>query len=381
MRDAAPNAATKPFWRHRGLQLAAVAALVALSWLYNYLESLPVARKVAEGDAKSFAVTRDRPIRLGGIASGGAISFQLLSAKRLVLTLPADAKLLSPELAAFLDKAKREAPTLTSYGSNQILMVAETASNERVSIALEFAGGDPASRTENALLLQKAAPERFKNGLRLTAEGAPIKVTIDLSRNLQSPAVGRMMLSYKGAAATLGHAQFLLKPGDSLVGEFLDAAAGPGSAAQPVAFDLMNGEMPLKVHSIAAGSAAAGGTFEADHIVCATGRRLLWYKILPSLNLSDCGPETLAVSGFDFASGQLTFAGENAFFEGVDKEADSARYVTWLRSNLIVQLLIGALLSSLLIPWALKQFKGEKSEEQSAPARSAKTRRRKPPRA
>jgi len=376
MTDASPSAARKPFWRRRSLQLAAVAALIFLSWLYTYLESLPLARRVTEGDAKSFLVTRDRPIRLGGIAGGEAISFRILSEKRLVLTLPGDAQLLSPALGAFQDKARREAQTLTGYGSGQILLVAETAPNERVSVTLRFPEAAPASRTENALLLQKAAPERFKNGLRLTAQGAPMKVSIDLSRNLQSPAVGRMMLSYKGTAATLGHAEFLVRPGEALVGEFLDGAAGSGPTAQPVAFDLVNGEAPLKVRSIAAGSVGTGDAFAADHIVCATGRHLLWQKLLPKLALSDCGPETLAVSGFDFPSGQLTFVGDNAFFEGTG-DADKARYVTWLRSNLIVQLLIGALLSSLLIPWALKQFKGEKSEE-PAPAGGAKGRRKKP---
>jgi hypothetical protein len=377
MKSGASNETTKPLWRRRWLQVTAAVSLVFLSWLYNYLESIPAARKPAESDAKSFVVTKDRPIHLGGIAGGGTISFRLQSAKRLILTLPGDAKLLSPDLNAFLDKAKRQAAMLTSYGGDQVLMVAETAPNEQVSVALEFAGGDPANPTEAALLLQKAAPERFENGLRLATEGVPAKVTIDFSRNLPTPPVGRMMLSYKGAAATLGHAQFLLKPGDSLVAEFPDTAP-PGPAAQPVKFDMVSGAASLDVRSIAAGTVAAGGRFAADHIVCATGRHLLWYKLLPKLSLSDCGPETLAVSGFDFPSGQLTFAGENAFFKGVDKEADSARYVTWLRSNLIVQLLIGALLSSLLIPWALKQFKGEKSEEPT-PAKSAKTRRKKPP--
>jgi hypothetical protein len=302
------------------------------------------------------------------------MSFQLQSARRLVLTLPTSAKLLSPDTNAFLDKAKREASTLTSYGRDQILMVAETAPNERVSVTLEFAAVDPANRTESALLLQKTAPERFENGLRLTTEGAPVKVTVDFSRNLPTPPVGRMMLSYKGAAAMLGHAEFLLEPGDSLVAEFPETAP----ASRPVDFDMVSGSAVLNVRSIAAGSVAAGGGFAADHIVCATGRHLLWYKIMPSLSLSDCGPETLEVSGFDFPSGQLTFAGTNAFFKGVDKEADGGRYVTWLRSNLIVQLLIGALLSSLLIPWVLAQFKREKGEE-AAPAKSGKGRRKGPP--
>ncbi|MBC9033436.1 hypothetical protein IAG41_13650 [Sphingomonas sp. JC676] len=379
MKGNLSSTATKPLWRRHWLQVTAVAALVFLSWLYNYLESIPVARKPAESDATSFVVAKDRPIRLGGIASGGVMSFRLQSARRLVLTLPGDAKLLSPELNAFLDKAKREASTLSSYGNEQILLVAETAPNEQVSVTLEFAGGVPANRTGNALLLQKTAPERFeKNGLSLLTEGAPVKITVDFSRNLMTPPVGRMMLSYKSAAATLRHAEFLLKPGGSLVAEFPDTAMAPGTASQLVKFDMISGSASLNVRSIAAGTVAAGGGFAADHIVCATGRHLLWYKLLPSLSLSDCGPETLQVSGFDFPSGQLTFAGTNAFFKGVDKEADSARYVTWLRSNLIVQVLIGALLSSLLIPWALALFKREKGEE-AAPAQSAKRGRKRPP--
>lgn len=348
-----------PLWRRRSLQFVAVAVLALLAWAAYWLENVPVARRFGDDDAAKLRLAVDQPIALAGLAAGKAVGIRLVGAKRLDLTLPDGAEMRSPELAPFLAKAQRDAAILTGIecGANQTLLKALTEPRESVQAIVTLVDSPGGSGTSRTLNFQRTDPAQYDGGLRIWANGAKLRLSVDFNRSDQSSQAGRMVLCHNGHAVTLGHAEFDMPLGQALIAQFRDAAEGGES--RPVAeFDFYSPQRTgLAAAAVATGSLGEGGAVAPARIACgAGGRTWLWRRIVPSVTLADCASDALTVTALDFASGQFTIAGGAVFFAGI-KPDDTARLVSKGKDNLVVQGVLAALLGSLIIPWVLAQFK------------------------
>jgi hypothetical protein len=346
----------RSFWQSGRMKLVAIALVALLTWAYYYVQHVPVARDFSKEDAQLVAVNRDAAVRLGGIPAGDILTFRTVAARRLILTLPAESKMLSPEAAPFKAKSLADAPSLPGFActKDSVMLEAQTKAGETVSVRLVFPESS-ATKLGGALIFDKAPTQQFQNGLRFESEQSDLRLTVDYSRSDSAPAAGRMILCDAGTAAMLGHAEFEIPARNAAVAEFLDIAPGPDATA---AFDFPGAMSRVAVNSIAGGLLDDNGAFTTQRLACAAaGHAHLWGKILPRVDLTDCTLAGLYVSGFDLNSGLLNVSVRPALFQNF-QDKDSAHYVSNAMSgNLIVQLLILALLTGTIIPWVIRQFK------------------------
>jgi len=348
-----------PWHKHR-LKILAAATLALLAWLAYYLEYLPISRSFTPADAALTRITDDEAVRLEGVASGDLGSFRSVTARRVRVTLPATAVMSSPELSAFQAKAARERDAVgITCGDEAAVLDARPAENENATVQLALDSASPRKAQASALLIGKPDPNQYKNGIVVRADQAKMTVSVAMNRNDANPRMGTMTLCRSGRAATLGRAEFELAPGQPLVVEFLDPQGSADLA--PAVFD-MQGRIP--VTAISGGRYEEDVPFERERIACGTSKdgTKLWARFMPDVGLSDCSPKSLFVTGIDIANGKLSVAKRPAYFRSFDDKKDSAHYVSRTLSNPILQqLLIGGLISGMLIPWALRQFRGERN--------------------
>lgn len=358
-------------WRRHRVKLLAVGLVALLAWLAYYLENVPLSRDFGPPEAKLAKVSQDDALQFGGISDGPVGSFRTVGARRLVVTLPEGAQMQSPEASAFAAKAQKERTELAglSCGSGQSILDARPGSGENATVGLAVAkeGGT------GGLLIAKPDPARYKNAMLVRADGAALNVGIALNRSGEQPPSGRMTLCRSGAAAILGQAEFRVPAGEPVVVEFLDPTAAPGTSDA-----VFEQPQSIILSSVAVGRLDEDGAFEPDRLACGADRKgtRLWARLMPRVGLSDCAARSLAITGFDPATGEIAVSKRPAYFQGFDEKKDSARFVSKALSNPVLQqLLIGGLLGSTLIPWALRQFR--KKEEDDDEERPVRRRRRK----
>jgi hypothetical protein len=362
------------FWRRHRIKLLAVAVVIVLAWLAYYLENIPVARDFGSEDAKLTVVADDQAARIGGVADGPVGSVRLVAARRLKVTIPGRSTMVSPELGPFEAKAAADKATLAGLtcGSDYSLLDAHAGIGETATVALSLSSNSP--NEERALLIGRADPSQFdKNSLMLRAEGAKLNLVVDFQSSGEGAKQGLMTLCRSGASASLGHAEFAVPAGAPVVFEFqeIDPAAG---AVPGAAFDLPHA---LAVSSVALARFEADGPFEPERIACGAQRAgdMHWNAVMPRVDLSNCRPRSLLVTEFDVASGKVTISKRPAFFRNFDPASDVAHFVSRALKNPVVQqLLVGGILSGIVVPWVIAQFR--KSKKPKPPRRRPKPRPR-----
>ena len=360
-------------WARHRLKLLAVAILAALAWVAYYLEYLPVSRQFMDGDRELVGIARQKAVQLNGVPHGKIGAFRLVEARRLQVSLPKGVAMTSPEQGPFLAKAARDRATLAgiSCGEGHTLVDAHTVVGENATLALSLveAGGD----AEATVVLERADPGKYENGIRVRADKASLRLTAELNQSGSGPAAGAMILCRSGTAATVGLAEFEIPPGQPFVVEILEAPETPGSAGSAL-FDIQTLDSTLSASSIAIGRVERDGRFVAERIVCGTSMpgRYLW-KPVPNVEVTDCAPASLVVTEFDLASGRVHLDDTPAWF-GNFRSEDYARFVSRATSNLVVGLLVSAVLAGIVIPWVIGQFKLRRDKK--APARKKAATRR-----
>jgi hypothetical protein len=274
----------------------------------------------------------------------------------------------SPAMAPFLAKASRDQAALAGFscGEGQVLVDAHTGPDENATAAIALAGNGASKPVQSAtIIFEKADPNRYLNGIRVRSMGANLKLTVDLNSSNDNGPTGKMILCRSGLAATLGHAEFELPPGQPFVADFLATTPSTTAAAAGL-FDIQGADSTLPVDSVTVGRLEKDGNFTADRIACGTTRGgILWRKLLSSVGNGDCAPASMSVTGLDLASGKVAVSDSTAFFSNFQADKDSAHFVSRATRNPIVQYLLGAIVAGTIIPWALAQFKKAKAKRES----------------